>query len=120
MTALIILVVFGAIVLLMWRGAVGVASGSISGGTIAALVITAGLVAGAFGALTEVYGDLLRGAGAASRLAELLEEQPSIAPPARPEALPEPPRGTVEPHPIGARRRSNSALALLAHTPTLA
>ena len=29
-------------------------------------------------------------------------------------------RGTAEPHPIGARRRSDSALALLAHTPTLA
>ncbi len=95
MTALIILIVFGAIVLLMWRGAVGVASGAISGGTIAAVVITAGLVAGALGALTEVYGDLLRGAGAASRLAELLEEQPTIAPPARPEALPQPPRGSL-------------------------
>jgi ATP-binding cassette, subfamily B, bacterial len=45
MTAIIILIVFGAIVMLMWRGAVGVASGEISGGTIAALVITAGLVA---------------------------------------------------------------------------
>ncbi|MXO75565.1 ATP-binding cassette domain-containing protein [Altererythrobacter aerius] len=95
MTAMIIAVVFGAIVLLMWRGAVGVASGSISGGTIAAVVITAGIVAGAFGALTEVYGDLLRGAGAASRLAELLEEKPTIATPARPEALPVPPRGSL-------------------------
>ena len=95
MTAIIILIVFGAIVMLMWRGAVGVASGEISGGTIAALVITAGLVAGAFGALTEVYGDLLRGAGAASRLAELLQEEPAIAAPARPEALPVPPRGSL-------------------------
>lgn len=95
MTALIITIVFGAIVLLMWRGAVGVASGEISGGTIAAVVITAGLVAGSFGALTEVYGDLLRGAGAASRLAELLHEEPAIAPPARPEALPVPPRGAL-------------------------
>ncbi len=95
MTSLIILVVFGAIVMLMYRGAVGVASGAISGGTIAAVVITAGLVAGSFGALTEVYGDLLRGAGAASRLAELLEEKPAIAPPARPEALPQPPRGSL-------------------------
>ncbi len=95
MTALVIMVVFGAIVLLLWRGAVGVASGEISGGTIAAVVLTAGLVAGAFGALTEVYGDLLRGAGAASRLAELLHEEPAIAPPARPEALPVPPRGSL-------------------------
>ncbi len=95
MTAIIILLVFGSITALMWRGAIGVASGEISGGTIAAVVITAGLVAGAFGSLTEVYGDLLRGAGAASRLAELLDEQPSIAPPERPEALPTPARGSL-------------------------
>ncbi len=95
MTAIIILLVFGAITVLMWQGAQGVAEGAISGGTIAAFVITGGLVAGAFGALTEVYGDLLRGAGAASRLNELLEERPTIAPPARPEALPVPPRGSL-------------------------
>jgi ATP-binding cassette subfamily B protein len=82
MSAIVIFLVFGAITLLMWRGAVGVSTGAISGGTIAAFVITGGLVAGAFGALTEVYGDLLRGAGAASRLNELLEEVPAI-PPAR-------------------------------------
>ncbi|MGN6500220.1 MAG: ATP-binding cassette domain-containing protein, partial [Tsuneonella sp.] len=95
MTAIIIVLIFGAITLLMWRGAVGVASGSITGGTIAAVVITAGLVAGAFGSLTEVYGDLLRGAGAASRLNELLVERPAIAAPERPETLPEPPRGSL-------------------------
>ena len=95
MSAIVIFLVFGAITLLMWRGAVGVSTGAISGGTIAAFVITGGLVAGAFGALTEVYGDLLRGAGAASRLNELLEEMPAIAPPARPQALPQPPRGSL-------------------------
>jgi ATP-binding cassette subfamily B protein len=57
--------------------------------------VTGGIVAGAFGSLTEVYGDLVRGAGAASRLAELLEERPVIAPPARPQALPSPPRGQL-------------------------
>jgi ATP-binding cassette subfamily B protein len=95
MTSAVIFLLFGAITLLMWRGAVGVSTGAISGGTIAAFVITGGLVAGAFGALTEVYGDLLRGAGAASRLNELLEEVPTIAPPARPQALPQPPRGSL-------------------------
>ena len=95
MTSVVIFLVFGSITLLMWRGAVGVSTGSISGGTIAAFVITGGLVAGAFGALTEVYGDLLRGAGAASRLNELLEEEPAIAPPERPQALPQPPRGSL-------------------------
>ena len=95
LTATLMFMIFGSLSLLMRQGAMGVASGTISGGTIAAFVITGGLVAGAFGSLTEVYGDLLRGAGAASRLAELLEEKPLIAPPARPVALPEPPRGQL-------------------------
>ena len=95
MTSIVILLVFGGVTIVMWRGALAVAAGEISGGTIAAFVLTGGLVAGAFGALTEVYGDLLRGAGAASRLAELLEAKPAIAPPARPEALPSPPRGSL-------------------------
>ncbi|GIX21167.1 MAG: ABC transporter ATP-binding protein [Erythrobacter sp.] len=95
MTAVVILLVFGGVVLVMWRGALAVAAGEISGGTIAAFVLTGGLVAGALGALTEVYGDLLRGAGAASRLAELLEAKPDIAPPARPQPLPVPPRGSL-------------------------
>ncbi len=93
MTTIVITLVFGGITLVMWRGAIAVNDGAISEGTITAFVITGGLVAGAFGALTEVYGDLLRGAGAASRLAELLEAKPSIAPPARPEQLPDPARG---------------------------
>ncbi|HUQ14213.1 MAG TPA: ABC transporter transmembrane domain-containing protein [Novosphingobium sp.] len=95
MTAIVIFLIFGSITVLMWQGAVGVATGTVSGGTIAAFVLTGGLVAGAFAALTEVYGDLLRGAGAASRLAELLDEEPEIAAPARAIALPDPPRGQL-------------------------
>ena len=95
MTAIVIGLIFTGIVMLMWRGAIGVADGSISGGTIAAFVLTGGLVAGAFGALTEVYGDLLRGAGAAGRLAELLSERPGIAAPKNPIALPVPSRGQI-------------------------
>ncbi len=95
MTAIVIGLIFTGITMLMWRGAIGVSEGSISGGTIAAFVITGGLVAGAFGALTEVYGDLLRGAGAAGRLAELLSEKPGIAAPEHPIALPVPSRGQI-------------------------
>jgi ATP-binding cassette subfamily B protein len=95
MTSIIIFAIFGAITLLMWRGAISVVEGEISGGTIAAFVITGGLVAGAFGSLTEVYGDLLRGAGAASRLSELLDERPAIAVPERALELPDPPRGSL-------------------------
>ncbi len=95
MTSIVIVLVFGGITMVMWRGALAVSEGTMSGGTIAAFVLTGGLVAGAMGSLTEVYGDLLRGAGAASRLAELLEAKPAIAAPARPESLPTPPRGSL-------------------------
>jgi ATP-binding cassette subfamily B protein len=95
MTASVIGLLFGGITLLVWQAAVDVAAGRISGGTVAAFVITAAIVAGAFGALTEVYGELLRGAGAASRLAELLAEEPQIKAPANPVALPSPPQGVV-------------------------
>ena len=95
MTTIVIVMIFGGMTLVMWRGAIAVSEGVITGGSITAFVLTGGLVAGAFGALTEVYGDLLRGAGAASRLAELLDAKPDIAPPARPEQLPVPPRGSL-------------------------
>ncbi len=95
MTAIVIGLIFGSITLVLWEGADDVAAGRLSGGAIAAFVLTGGIVAGAFGALTEVYGDLLRGAGAAGRLSELLAERPEIAAPAHPVALPQPPQGRV-------------------------
>ena len=95
MTSLLILTIFGSIVLLLWRGASMVAEGQITGGTILAFIFAAGLVAGAFQALSEVYGELLRGAGAASRLAELLNAEPDISAPAKPEKLPSPARGSL-------------------------
>jgi ATP-binding cassette subfamily B protein len=96
MTAAVIGLLFGAITMVMWQGAVDVQAGRITGGTIAAFVLIGALVAGAFGALTEVYGDLLRGAGAAGRLAELLQEEPGIRAPERPVPLPLPARGEIE------------------------
>jgi len=95
MTAIVIALVFGAITMIMWQGALDVASGRMSGGAIAAFMITGALVAGAFGALSEVYGDLLRGSGAAGRLAELLQELPEIRAPANPVPLPEPGQGRL-------------------------
>jgi len=88
MTALVIGLIFGSLTLLMWQGALDVASGRMSGGAIAAFVITGGLVAGAFGSLSETYGDLLRAAGAAGRMAELIAEEPAITAPASPVPLP--------------------------------
>ncbi|MDB5696931.1 MAG: transporter [Sphingomonas bacterium] len=95
MTALVIGLLFGAVTLLLWTTVSDVAAGRLSGGSLTAFIFTAGLVTGAFGALTEVYGDLLRAAGAAERLSELLAERPEIAAPANPIALPTPARGAL-------------------------
>jgi len=96
MTFGVILLMFGAIVMLLWEGASDVAEGKMTGGAIAAFVFTGVLVGGAFGALTEVYGDLLRGSGAAGRLHELMIARPEIHAPAEPIALPEPAIGSLE------------------------
>ncbi len=95
MTAVVMLLIFGSISLMMRQGAIGVASGAISGGVITTFVGCGVLVASAFGSLTEVYGDLVRGSGAASRLNELLNEKPSISAPAQALELPVPPRGKI-------------------------
>ncbi|WP_367348168.1 ABC transporter transmembrane domain-containing protein [Sphingobium yanoikuyae] len=88
MTAIAFALVFGSITGVLWLGAIDVAAGRLSGGSIAAFVLTGGLVAGAFGSLSESWGDLLRGAGAASRLDELMVAEPAIAAPAAPVAIP--------------------------------
>ena len=67
-----------------------------TGGTIAAFVLYGGLLAGAFGNLSEVYGDLLRAAGASERLGELLDAKPDIRSPANPVKLPEPAQGELK------------------------
>jgi ATP-binding cassette subfamily B protein len=95
MTAIVIFLIFGSITMVIWEGATQVATGHMTGGTIAAFVLYGGLLAGAFGNLSEVYGDLLRAAGASERLSELLDAQPDIRPPANPVKLPEPPRGEL-------------------------
>ena len=95
MTAIVIFLMFSAITMVIWQGAVDVSAGRMSGGTIAAFVLYGGLLAGAFGALSEVYGDLLRAAGASERLAELLDAEPTIRAPANPKPLPVPARGEL-------------------------
>lgn len=96
LTALVILLVFSAITFVLWEGARDVIAGNLSGGAITAFVLWAALVAGAIGSLTEVFGDVMRAAGAAGRLAELMRADPIITAPANPVALPVPPQGRVE------------------------
>src|SRR6476619_4049711 len=96
MTAMMIFLMIGAIVMVIWQGAIDVSSGRMSGGSIAGFILCGMLLAGAFGALSEVYGDLLRAAGASERIAELLTAEPEIRAPAEPKELPEPALGELE------------------------
>ena len=95
MTAIVISLLFGSITLLVRQAAIDVSHGAVSGGTVVAFVVTGAIVAGAFGALTEVYGDLLRGAGATGRITELMAQVPQIRSPDRPVPLPQPARGVL-------------------------
>jgi ATP-binding cassette subfamily B protein len=95
MTGIAIVLMFSAIVSVIWLGAIDVSAGRMTGGTIAAFVLYGGLLAGGLGNLSEVYGDLLRAAGASERLSQLLHAEPDISAPANPARLPDPPRGEL-------------------------
>ena len=70
-----------------WVGGQNVILGTTSPGQLAAFIFYAVLVAGATGAISEVYSDLQRAAGATERLVELLESPVMISSPAQPRVL---------------------------------
>lgn len=90
LTMIAILLIFGAIVFVLWLGAHAVIEGTMTGGELGQFILYSAIVAGAIGALSEVIGDAQRAAGATERLLELLAVQSLIASPSVP--LPLPPR----------------------------
>ena len=88
LSVIIVVMVFGAIVLVLWLGAHAVIEGGMSAGELSQFVLYAIIVASSIGALAEVWGDVQRAAGATERLLELLATQPQIIVPAMPLALP--------------------------------
>jgi ATP-binding cassette subfamily B protein len=95
LSGVVTLLAFGAIGTVLWFGGHAVLAGDISGGELSAFLFYAVLVAGSVGSLSDIAGQLLRGAGAAERLMELLVTQPAIAPPQRPQPLMQPVRGHI-------------------------
>jgi ATP-binding cassette, subfamily B, bacterial len=95
LTAIVIVLVFGAVGTILWIGGRDVLAGRLSPGDLSAFVFYSVVVAGSVGAISEVFGDLQRAAGATERLFDLLDEEPEIAAPAEPVPLPEPARGSV-------------------------
>jgi ATP-binding cassette, subfamily B, bacterial len=95
LTMAVIVLVFGAITLVLWAGARHVLNGTLDAGVLGQFVLYAVFAAGSVAGLSEVWGDVLRAAGAMERLGELLDERPKIVAPAQPLALPRPVSGAL-------------------------
>jgi len=96
LTAIVIFLAFSAIVGFLWMGAADVRAGNITVGELVQFMIYTIMVAGAVGALTEIWSELQRAAGATERLVELLNTQDAVSDPVN--ALPAPAnrRGAIE------------------------
>ncbi len=88
MTVIVISLVFSGIVGVLWVGAHDVRAGNMSVGALVQFLIYAVMTAGAVGALSEIWSELQRAAGATERLVELLTAEDSVKEAARPVALP--------------------------------
>jgi len=83
-TSIIIFVVFSGILGVLWIGAVDVRSGAMSPGELVQFLIYAGIVASSVAALSELWTELQRAAGATERLIELMQATDIIEDPAAP------------------------------------
>jgi ATP-binding cassette subfamily B protein len=95
LTGVGILLVFTAITCVLWLGAHQVLAGTLTGGQLAQFLLYAGFVGTSAAALSEMWGELQRAAGAMDRLTELLEARPTIQAPANPIELPPRIRGAI-------------------------
>ena len=95
LTALVILLIFGAITLALWAGARSVMGGGLDAGVLSQFVLYAVIAAGSVGGLTEIWSEISRANGAMERIGELLAARPDIASPATPAAMPAPLRGDI-------------------------
>ena len=88
MTVIVIFLVFAGIVGVLWVGARDVRAGDMTQGTLVQFVIYSVLVAGAVAALSEIWGELQRAAGATERLVELLGSKDPVMDPDNPTPMP--------------------------------
>ena len=95
LTVFAILVIFGAVVFVLWLGAQSVLDGTMSAGELGQFLLYAVFVAGSAASLSEMWSEIQRAGGALERIVELLDAKPDIRAPADPVALPQPARGAV-------------------------
>jgi len=113
MTAIVIFLIFSGVVGVLWIGAHDVRQGAMSTGALVQFVIYAIMVAGAVAALSEIWGELQRAAGATERLIELLGAEDTVRDPAAPVPLPAPARGAIAFEGVTFRYPSRPGVAAL-------
>jgi ATP-binding cassette subfamily B protein len=87
LTAVIIIAIMGSIIFVLWLGAHQVSEGVMTGGELASFVLYAAMVAGSVSTMAQVWGDIMRAAGATERLLELLHTKTAIIEAASPQPL---------------------------------
>ncbi|WP_424940636.1 ABC transporter transmembrane domain-containing protein [Aliiroseovarius sp. S253] len=95
MTVIVISLIFSGVVGVLWIGMRDVTAGEVSIGALVQFVIYAVMVAGAVGALSEIWSELQRAAGATERLVELLNAEDQVKDPAEPIAITSRPTGAL-------------------------
>ncbi|MFD0982130.1 ABC transporter transmembrane domain-containing protein [Tropicimonas aquimaris] len=95
LTIIIIFVVFSGILGVLWIGARDVRADVMTAGELVQFLIYAGIMAGSVAALSEIWGELQRAAGATERLVELLDAEDAVTDPETPRALPAPVTGRI-------------------------
>jgi ATP-binding cassette subfamily B protein len=95
MTVIVIFLVFAGVVGVLWMGARDVRAGDMSPGALVQFVIYAVMVAGGVAALSEIWGELQRAAGATERLVELLQTEDTVTDPLQAAVLASPVAGRI-------------------------
>ncbi len=116
LVAFIIIATSGALLWGLYQGTQAVVRGDISAGHLGQTVVYVIILASAFAVLGEVYGELLRAAGATERLMELLASRSPISSPASPVEPPAPAAGsTLQLEDVTFHYPSRPAVAALSH-----
>jgi ATP-binding cassette, subfamily B, bacterial len=95
LTMLMVTATLGTIIFVLWIGARQVSAGTMTGGELASFVLYALMVAGAVGTMAEVWGEIMRAAGATERLLELLHADAAIQEPANAQTLLNPKQAAI-------------------------
>jgi ATP-binding cassette, subfamily B, bacterial len=95
LTSAVIVLFFGAITLVLWAGARDVLAGTLGAGVLGQFLLYAIFAASSVVGLSEVWGGVMRAAGAMERIGELFAERAEIAGPAQPMTLPRPVNGAL-------------------------